>query len=257
MYIIEAIKKQSPKFERALDKVGSICPPRFTADILANCLQNDPAHGPGHVLGVVNNAIDYIDENPELVPYTREIIVAAFCHDCQSHVNRSKHELLGAEYTTRLIREYRSSPVGNLTGIDERLVYNAILRHRSSFKGKREHMVEDVVASADKGLPNIFDYIKSAMLYRLGPAMEELNGIDDATFDLCFTESVAHIREKFGPAGYAWVTLPSYYKNKYSKEILELKESITNETFIEELYEYTISVRTWLINQVERHSQQI
>ena len=230
-----------PQFRRIIEDVLCVMYSKeWVGKILVSLEQNDKAHQPDHVLGVTLEAERIIDDNPELERYRFEIITAAFLHDIGCRVDRATHHEIGASYA--MDDEYLSSKVNRRSRV---IIAGAILKHRASWVGSDRSDVEDVVAAADRGEPNIKRYLKRACLYRYGQYESE-RGVDcsvtEAEVDEIVNASIDHLRDKFGPDGYVWAKYPRYGLKYYSKVIKEIKDKLsvntsdTNKAYTKELY---------------------
>ncbi|WP_368912384.1 HD domain-containing protein [Proteus mirabilis] len=217
-----------PQFRHIVEDVLCVMYTKeWVGKILTSLEQNDKAHQPDHVLGVTLEAERIIDDNPELKPFRFEIITAAFLHDIGCRVDRATHHEIGAEYVMN--DEFLSARVN----YDTRLIISgAILKHRASWTGCDRTDIEDVVAAADRGEPNIKRYLKRACLYRYGQYESE-RGVNcvvtEAEVDEIVNASIDHLRDKFGPDGYVWAKYPRYGLKYYSKVIKEIKDKLSND----------------------------
>ncbi|MEQ5215984.1 HD domain-containing protein [Proteus terrae] len=208
--------------------------------ILVSLENNDKAHQPDHVLGVTLEAERMVEDNPELHPHKSIIITAAFLHDIGCCLDRDTHHLIGAEAV--MLDEWIRSKFN----LDERkLISGAILKHRASWTGDDRTDIEDVVAAADRGEPNLKRYIKRACLYRYGQYEAERGvncKVTETEVDEIINASIEHLRDKFGRDGYVWDKYPRYGLKYYSRLINEIKEKLSdngnegNSIFIRNLY---------------------
>lgn len=246
----ETCIKQYGDHNRAIfDTVHQYCSKSAILKMLDHIEANDPAHGPSHIFWVVSNAITLVDKFSELREYRGEIIVAAFAHDCASHIDRDRHHIVGADILPELL--------GDLHELDLDLIQMCIREHRSSFKGVRSHVASEAVASADKGMPDVYKYIESAMLYRLGPLYEKKGDLTLEDFPGCFDESMDHILEKFGDGGYAYVRLPYYFSRLHADAVEALKAQLSPENLNgtrTRLWKHVSTRADHLINRVVVHS---
>lgn len=230
-----------PQFKHLIENVLCVMYSRkWVSEILLSLEQNDKAHQPDHVLGVTLEANRMTDDNYELKPYRLEIITAAFLHDIGCRIDRDTHHELGAAYVME--DAYLSSLLDQKT---RAIISGAILKHRASWTGSDRSDIEDVVAAADRGEPNLKRYLKRACLYRYGQ-YEAVRGVNctvtEAEVNEIINASIDHLRDKFGPDGYVWAKYPRYGLKYYSKVIKEIKDKLStntsdaNKTYIKELY---------------------
>jgi hypothetical protein len=209
---------------RALELV-SFLPTVVIDDVLLNLQRNDRAHRWDHVLGVVLEAEKIIAANPELDRYKRVIYVAALMHDTMCHKGRDNHNVQGAIHACATISTYVPS-LFNAVEMD--LLYWAIVEHRASWKLARSSHVSDAVASADRGCPDLYRFLKRAVLYRVSKLPDNYV-ISVETINVICIDSLDHIHDKYGPNGYAWDTIPQYGQELYDKEIQAIKESLSGD----------------------------
>lgn len=200
--------------------------------------KNDPAHQYDHALAVMIEADNIIGCHAELEKWRNHIMLGCLFHDSHCHVNRDKHHILGAEHALRILGD---NPAGyKMTRAGVYLVAQAILEHRASWKTLRISPVSDVVASADRGRPNLQKYIKRAVQcrYNENPATE---------MDQIIGDSLAHIHEKFGEDGYAWESYPRYAMMSHRDDINRMKTFLASQSRCADLIEYARdNFREWV-----------
>ena len=94
-------------------------------------------------------------------------------------------------------------------------IVNAIAHHRASYKGSRVSKLEDLVASADRPVPDLAKQVIRSWKYHeeLGePESERAKNVAD------------HLREKYGLRGYAYANAPKLYLKTYGDELDKAKE---------------------------------
>ncbi len=230
-----------PQFKYIIEDVLCVVHNRIWVErILTSLENNDKAHQPDHVLGVTLEAERIVDDNPELKPYKDIIITAAFLHDIGCCIDRDTHHIIGADMV--MVDEWL---VSKFTIDERKVISGAILKHRASWTGDDRTDVEDVVAAADRGEPNLKRYIRRACLYRYGQYEAE-RGINckvtESEVDEIINASIDHLRDKFGHDGYVWDKYPRYGLKYYSKSIKGIKDKLSpneseqNVQFIKDLY---------------------
>jgi hypothetical protein len=190
---------------------------------------NDAAHQPDHALAVMAEASNIISHYPELEKWRKQIMLGCLFHDTHCHVNRDMHHLLGAEHAIDALSPYATDY--GLSRADIYLIGQAILEHRASWKYPRINPVSNVVASADRGYPDLQKYIRRAVQYRYKRmAIININTIID--------ESIEHMVEKFGEGGYAWESYPTYAAIMHGDAITKVKEQLGSKKGRAELKDY-------------------
>ena len=193
---------------------------------------NDAAHDVNHLNWVISNARSMIDHLPECKEFENEILIACLLHDVGCHINREFHHDISAEWFISN-RDYLDLP-----DVNDELVIYAIRNHRASFKGKRLHFVEDVVAAADKGKPSVNGYayrsvqyhiemlpVPSKLIMELAVEYDLMSDKSNPLVDEIVKPVVNHLVDKFGEAGYFYNTLPDFYKELYAEELSEMKKA--------------------------------
>lgn len=217
-----AASRRTTRFYEILEE---FLPRAFIDQALAEYAKNDAAHLEDHAINVVLHAEEIIDRFPELRKHRWAILTAALLHDVKCHVNRDKHHILGALAVYRgYIREYQQTRSiffnEEITMIEE-----AVLEHRASWKHKRSHDVSECVAAADRGKPELFSYLRRAVRYRYAQLAEGAVLSEEIKVTI-ISDSLVHMREKFGENGYAWVTMPKYTLLMYEANIAEMKAAV-------------------------------
>ena len=92
-------------------------------------------------------------------------------------------------------------------------IVNAIAHHRASYEGKRSSRLEDLVAAADRPVPDLAKQVARSWKYH-----EELGEPEDLR-----AENVAsHLKEKYGHGGYAYGNAPRLYLKTYGRELQDI-----------------------------------
>jgi len=210
-------------FRRLLE---TYLPESVISKALSQYALNDAAHLEDHAIAVVIHADEIIKRFPELQQWRGVILVAALLHDTKCHVNRDKHHILGA---LAVYREFLcSSPVSrNAFTYDEvTMIEECVLEHRASWKHKRSHSASEAVAAADRGKPDLYGYMRRAVRFRYAQ-LEQGTVVTEETKRTIITDSITHMREKFGVSGYAWDSMPKYTLLMYEAEIEEMKSAVS------------------------------
>lgn len=212
---------------RFYEILEAFLPREFIDEALAEYNKNDAAHLEDHAIIVVTNADIIIERFPELRKDRKVILTAALLHDVKCHVNRDKHHILGAlaVYRQYLRGWHETKDMFTQAGVS--MIEECVLEHRASWKHKRSHDASECVAAADRGKPDLFGYMRRAVRFRYAHLPEGAEVTDQIKSQI-ISESIVHMREKFGETGYAWESMPKYTLLMYEAEIAEMKESVTN-----------------------------
>ena len=186
-------------------------PVGFVEAVCKHIEECDAAHSFEHVWEVVQEVNRLSDGD-------KEAVIAAFCHDIGCSVDRDRHHEIGRSMALGLITYY---------GIECQLavVLDAILEHRSSWKGYYSTEVSEWVAAADRGVPDLGKYLERSYWY----ARSKLGKLH------CEAVKHAnhHIKEKFMDGE---PNVPEWYLSLYKAEW---------EKFIEELRAEKVSDTAW------------
>ena len=92
-------------------------------------------------------------------------------------------------------------------------IVNAIAHHRASYEGARSSKLEDLVAAADRPVPDLDKQVARSWKYH-----EELGEPED----LRARNVASHLKEKYGHGGYAYGNAPKLYLKTYGKELRDI-----------------------------------
>jgi hypothetical protein len=175
------------------------------ADIEAKARTHYPSegsHGWNHIRDVIANARRM--RRRELL---RKELAAIMYHDSSLMTGgRDTH----AEDSAEIARK-------ELAGLfkKEQLsdIVNAIAHHRASYEGARSSKLEDLVAAADRPVPDLDKQVARSWKYH-----EELGEPED----LRARNVASHLKEKYGHGGYAYGNAPKLYLKTYGKELRDI-----------------------------------
>lgn len=210
---------------RFYEILEAFLPREFIDQALAEYAKNDAAHLEDHAITVVTTAEVIIDRFPELRDERVVILTGALLHDVKCHVNRDKHHILGA---LAVYREYiRNYPLTRAIILQDEItrIEQCVLEHRASWPHKRSHDASEAVAAADRGRPDLYGYMRRAVRFRYAQLPNNA-AVTDHIKRQIVTESLAHMRDKFGVGGYAWATMPKYTVLMYEQEVNEMKAAV-------------------------------
>lgn len=92
-------------------------------------------------------------------------------------------------------------------------IVNAIAHHRASYEGRRSSRLEDLVAAADRPVPDLAKQVARSWKYH-----EELGEPEE----LRAKNVSAHLKEKYGHGGYAYANAPKLYLKTYGNELRDI-----------------------------------
>lgn len=182
---------------------------------------NDSAHQIDHADAVAYNAVKILEwmRNKGFAVkshITGMAIIAAYAHDVFSKTDlaiRKVHHEKAYEFVLQ-------RGVGCLESLngDELLdVALACREHRASWKGEYSNLLSEIVASADRGKPNLDDYLYRAFQYGM-----DVYGHSLLTAPL---RALFHINYKFGSNFTA--NVPTLWKEIYENEIIDLRKDLS------------------------------
>lgn len=167
---------------------------------------NDRAHQWDHVLDVCTRALK-INKALGLGLEERMIVVPALLHDLFNE-DRAQHHVLAHDF---ILNDEECSILARYSAEERHEMALAALEHRSSKMPEVfSSVLAELIATSDRGLPNLERSIQRAILYT------EHNN-PDMTPPEVLIEVHAHMRDKFGRNGY--VTYPELFKRYFKGEL--------------------------------------
>jgi len=100
-------------------------------------------------------------------------------------------------------------------------IMNAIAHHRASYEGRRASRLEDLVAAADRDMPDVDKYILRSYQWGMEHGMTPDEAVDN-TFH--------HMPDKYGTKGYAYKNVPKIYMDTYGDEVRKAQVGFDNVT---------------------------
>lgn len=173
---------------------------------------NSLAHGMDHVEDVYKKAI-YLNVKYNLNIPKDEIIVAALFHDMFQYKDRNKHHILAHDWIM-------SSMHPMITLNDKKKQHRvalAIKEHRASYTEKYSSPLSELIATADRGLPDITNIIIRSYKHQLDKHPTK-------THSDMIVEVKNHLQEKFSVTGYSKYTY--IYMLEYATELANLHDII-------------------------------
>lgn len=107
----------------------------------------------------------------------------------------------------------RNELAGKFTKGQLKDIVNAIAHHRASYEGPRKSRLEDLVAAADRPVPDLERQVARSWKYH-----EELGEPED----LRARNVASHLKEKYGHGGYAYGNAPKLYLKTYGSELRDI-----------------------------------
>lgn len=173
---------------------------------------NDRGHRESHFKNVLDTGL-FINRELTLGYDEKLIALVAYFHDLFSW-SRNNHHLLSAEW----VRTTDHKLFASLSVVEREMVAQACAEHRASYKGEYSSGFSELMAAADRGMPNVDpkDLLERAIKFRLdrlGISREE-----------AYPEALAHVVEKYGRGGYA--RRPALYMRAFASRMEGLYKGI-------------------------------
>jgi hypothetical protein len=216
-----------PKYIVAYELL-SFLPHSLIERIHNECKGNDLAHQPDHVFGVVRQVDRILTTFPQYEHYRKVLLGAALLHDVKCHVNRDIHHVLAAQSVDAY---YGNIGVYDIHELE--LIKLCILEHRASFKGVRTGPITEIMAAADRGIPDVMRFLQRAVLFRISNEGITPDNVTDVIIERQVNSAVEHLIDKYGSNGYAW-------KNESKFTTWVMRDHIAS--FIETLTDFTPEV---------------
>lgn len=170
------------------------------------------AHGMDHIEEVYKKAI-YLNVKYNLNVPKDEIIVAALFHDMFQYKDRAKHHILAYDWIMSSMH-----PMINLNDKKkQQRVALAVKEHRASYTEKYSSPLSELIATADRGIPDITSIISRSYKHQLDKHPTK-------THSDMIVEVKNHLQEKFSKNGYSKYTY--IYMLEYAKELATLHDII-------------------------------
>jgi len=186
---------------------------------------NDEAHRIDHADSVCEEALFIID-TLKLNINKRMVVVAAYTHDIFCSVNRKTHNVLASKY----VLNEKDDEILNEFSKGQRLsMAEAVLQHRSSYKGERSSILSRIIATADMGRVNIKYIILRSYKYHSSNGKSDIEIVD---------EIYEHLQDKFSSNGYR--KYDDFYMSVYGDIVNDFKkevDEITKEDIIKVIEE--------------------
>lgn len=204
---------------------------------------NSDSHGYKHIDEVFELSIK-IKEKLNLDISDNLILIASYCHDMFSSLNREQHHELAYRYIL-------NTNIYFLNELDEQeryLVACAVREHRASYTGEYTSILSEIISAADRGIPNekkniirayqfasekYLKYDINGKLLKESELLKSINRTDS------IVTAIQHTKEKFGSNGYARYN--KIYLDYFGEELERFKlffDNLTMTTALEIINEY-------------------
>ncbi len=173
---------------------------------------NSLAHGMDHVEDVYKKAV-YLNVKYNLNIPKDEILIASLFHDIFQNKNRNKHHELAHDWIMSSMH-----PMITLNDKEkQKRIALAIKEHRASYTGDYSSSLSELIATADRGLPDIIKIISRSYKH-------QLDKYPDRSHKEMVDNVINHLVEKFSKDGYSKYTY--MYTLEYGEELFLLFDII-------------------------------
>ena len=174
-------------------------------DVLDKFYGESEAHGRGHISEVMNKALR-LNQKYNLKVDPEEIVLTALLHDIFSNTNRDNHHIEAYQWVM-------SSMYPRLANKEKRTrIANAIKEHRASYKDAYSSVLSELIATADRGYPDLDKILKRMYIH-----VKETNSTTRNGYTMYYTDRVLshkeileqmvyHLEEKYSRKGYIQYT---------------------------------------------------
>ena len=173
---------------------------------------NGLAHGMDHIEDVYKKAI-YLNVKYNLNIPKDEILIASMFHDMFQNTDRDKHHILAHDWIMSSIH-----PMITLNDKKkQKRIALAIKEHRASYGDEYSSPLSELIATADRELPDIYKIISRSYKHQLDkhPDRPHKEMVDNV---------IKHLVEKFGKEGYSKYT--GMYTLEYGDQLFLLFDII-------------------------------
>lgn len=194
---------------------------RLLEDVADFYKVTDPAHRIDHIEWVMANVLtiyNTIDlgvyDDQKEAAFKLALIAAAY-HDIYSH-ERKFHHFMSFQY----VMDNREA-LQEKYGLHKFQLVNvayACMEHRGSWNAPYRGLVSEIVAAADRGLPDEFDLKEALKRSYLYARTTGGKSVPDAQ-----KHAVGHLKDKYGASGYGAV--PDWYKAHF-RDVLKARSEL-------------------------------
>lgn len=170
------------------------------------------AHGMDHIEDVYKKAI-YLNVKYNLNIPKDEILITSLFHDMFQSKNRNKHNDLAADWIMSSMH-----PMITLNSREkQKRISDAIREHRASYTGKYSSSLSELLATADREIPDITKIIARAYKH-------QLDIHPNKNHKEMVSAVITHLEEKYGVNGYSKYTY--MYTLEHVADIALLQDTI-------------------------------
>jgi len=175
-------------------------------EIMARYSANDMGHGISHIMYVIDRSLKFAKQVKN-INYDMVYTIAIY-HDIGHSIDAENHE----EVSAKLL--FSDSNLKKYFTLEEiTIMSEAVIDHRASLEYEPRSIYGKIISSADRNV-SIDEILKRTYSYRI-------NKFPNDSLEKIIEDSKRHIKEKFGPNGYA--NNKMYFKdNDYDNFLIEV-----------------------------------
>lgn len=192
-------------------KFGKLFDGLLTQDMIRHGIYsftfNDAAHDIKHIYYVCKLGFDLCLQSGLNDRDTSLVLAGCFLHDIGCRYDRATHHIISYGMTFTFLDAHAP---GHFDAEETLLIAKSCLEHRASNKEGFSSKISELVALADRGIPDFELYAKRAVQFRFGSVSDD---------NVMAEEVYAHMLDKFLPeSGYVWDNYPKLGKELFEQE---------------------------------------
>lgn len=204
-----------PTVEMFVEVLKEYLPRKLVEECYESILFNDDAHNVEHVYAVIKHGLELASRTDKKyrLKHAEKAMVLAGClmHDLGCRYDRDNHHLIAYGMSFRLLDQFAPEL---FSPEQKEKIAVACLEHRASWKEGCSNLISVLVALADRGKPDMHNYILRSILFRMGKPYDTDIDIIQYVYD--------HLKDKITSNGYMWKSYPEIGWLIYPNEIKEI-----------------------------------
>lgn len=185
-------------------------------------LENDVAHNVDHIYAVVNHGFElaHRTDRKYKLSHAEKAMVLAGClmHDLGCRYDRETHHQIAYGMSYRLLDQFAPEM---FSPEQKKIIALSCLEHRASWRGGCSNLISVLVALADRGKPDMDNYIKRSLLFRMDKPYDTDIELIQYVYD--------HLKEKIASGGYMWKSYPEIGWLIYPDEIDRIQKLVDDD----------------------------
>lgn len=193
--------------------IGEALPDKLLLACLNSIVHNDDAHNLDHIENVILTGHDICNRVDADMKTRQMTLAGCLMHDLGCRYHRATHHIIGYGLAFEYLEKYAD---GMFSEDEIMIIAESCMQHRGSYKGERTHLVCELVALADRGTWNEYQYTMRSVQFHT-------SNLGKMHIDDVRKEVQIHIPDKFGENGYAWTKYPALGHELFKDEIARFK----------------------------------